>query len=147
MLKEAWGDWRERNLEEIEIIDIADENSIAKAWEEFIHTHHYSVVRNIFGSSIAKFPRRTCELLFDNTINVKRIDGRGKGFTEDMDFSDIRRLLMPLMAEEDNNNGSTVLSDPYIFGNKDESEESNLENYKIPEFAQMNKFARELFRG
>lgn len=144
MLKEAWGDWRERNLEEIEIIDIADENSIAKAWEEFIHTHHYSVVRNIFDSSIAKFPRRTCELLFDNTMNVKWIDGRSKGFTEGMDFSDIRRLLMPLMAEEDNNNGSIVLSDPYILGNKDESEESNLGNYKIPEFAQMNIFAREL---
>lgn len=146
MLKEAWGDWRERNFEEIEIIDIADENSIAKAWEEFIHTHHYSVFRNFFDSAIAKFPRRTCELLFDNTMNVKWIDGRGKGFIEGMDFSDIRRLLMPLMAEEDNNNGHTVLSDPYILGNKDESEESDLDNYQIPEFAQMNIFARELIR-
>ena len=86
------------------------------------------------------------KLLFDNTMNVRWIDGRNMGFTEGMDFSDIRRLLMPLMAEESNNNGSVVLSDPYILGNKDEIEENNWENYKIPKFAQMNKFARELIR-
>ncbi|KNF09122.1 hypothetical protein CLPU_4c01680 [Gottschalkia purinilytica] len=69
MLKKAWGAVNDRNLEEIEIIDIRPADEVIQSWEEFIHTHHYSVWNDFFDSALGKFPRRTCELLFDNTQN------------------------------------------------------------------------------
>lgn len=43
MLKQAWGNVTDRKFEEIEIIDIRNEDDVVKSWENFIHTHHYSV--------------------------------------------------------------------------------------------------------
>ena len=40
MMKKAWGSVNERNLEEIELIDIRDEEAVIESWSEFIHTHH-----------------------------------------------------------------------------------------------------------
>lgn len=148
MLKQAWGNWEDRNLEEIEIIDIADENIVREAWKSFIHSHHYSVHKDIFDSAIGRYPRRTCELLFDNTQNNKWIDGAGLGFRTDMDFADIRRLLMALMAEEQSNDGTIILSDPYVVGNKEikRREKVLTDDYQGSQFAQMNMFGRELLR-
>lgn len=148
MLHQAWGNIEKRNLEEIEIIDIADENVVREAWKGFIHSHHYSVHKDIFGSAIGRYPRRTCELLFDNTQNLKWIDGAGMGFRIDMDFADIRRLLMVLMAEEQSNDGTVILSNPYVVGNKEieGSDGTFMDDYQIPQFAQMNMFGRELLR-
>ena len=146
MLRTAWGNWEKRNMEEIEIIDIADEEIVRTAWNDFIHTHHYSVVKSIFDAAIGQFPRRTCELLFDNTLGTRWIDANGLGFTPDMDFADIRRLLAGLMAEEENNDGSRCLSDPYVSGReKDLMEEEDMDN-TYPVFAQMSLFAGELMR-
>ena len=146
MLRTAWGNWEKRNLEEIEIIAIADEETVTSSWEDFIHTHHYSVVKSVFESAIGQFPRRSCELLFDNTLGTQWIDAKGLSFSPDMDFADIRRLLAGLMAEEENNDGSKCLTDPYIRGgNKESFEEEDMENtYAV--FAQMNMFGGELMR-
>ena len=145
MLRTAWGNWEKRNLEEIEIIDIADEETVCSVWDDFIHTHHYSVVKSIFDSAIGKFPRRTCEFLFDNMMNNCWIDAKELGFTPDMDFSDIRRLLAGLMAEEDANDESKCLSDPYIGGGTEDMSGDDMES-SDPVFAQMSMFAEELMR-
>ena len=114
MLKQAWGDWTERKLEEIEMIDVADEDKLHDSWQDFIHTHHYSVHRDIFSSAIGSFPRRTCEALFDNKMAVRWLDGRGKGFKPDMSFDDIEKLIRPLLKNELDNDGKTSLMDPYV---------------------------------
>lgn len=113
MLKMAWGLIEERNLEEIEIIDIRPEAVVRESWEEFIHTHHYNIYASFFDSALGRFPRRTCELLFDNTLGCHWIDGRGKEFKEGMSFEEIRKLLEPLLDDENRNNGK-MLFDPYI---------------------------------
>lgn len=87
MLKNAWGAVADRNLEEIEIIDIRSEDDVVESWSDFIHTHHYSVLNNFFDSALGKFPRRTCELLFDNTQNNRWIHG-DREFKINMDFAD-----------------------------------------------------------
>ncbi|HAR1433718.1 TPA: hypothetical protein IZ384_002901 [Enterococcus faecium] len=46
MLKKAWGAVKDRNLEEIEIVDLRDENEVIQSWDDFIHTHHYSYHSN-----------------------------------------------------------------------------------------------------
>lgn len=111
MLKKAWGTAEDRNLEEIEIIDIRSEEDIVGSWNEFIHTHHYSVLDDFFDSALGKFPRRTCELLFDNTQNNCWIHG-GRGFKRNMSFSDIESYIEPLL--EDEKSGREVLINPYV---------------------------------
>ena len=66
MMKKAWGSVNERNMEELEIIDIRDESDVINSWNQFIHTHHYSYHQSFFDSSLARFPRRTCEATFVN---------------------------------------------------------------------------------
>src|SRR6202020_2405541 len=44
LMKRAWGRVAERNLEEIEIIDIRPGAELRDTWSSFIHTHHYRIV-------------------------------------------------------------------------------------------------------
>ncbi|MGC5814321.1 hypothetical protein [Clostridium perfringens] len=111
MLKEAWGMVKDRNLEEIEIIDIREEEELVKSWEDFIHTHHYSVHKDFFESSLGKFPRRTCESLFDRTQKCYWLDSE-KGFKKDMNFNELKEYLNELLEDEKNNNG--ILKNPYL---------------------------------
>ena len=65
MLKQAWGSVDERKMEEIELIDIRDEETVIASWNQFIHTHHYSYHTSYFDTTLARFPRRSCEATFD----------------------------------------------------------------------------------
>lgn len=112
MMKKAWGPVNDRNLEEIELIDIRDEESVRQSWDEFIHTHHYKYHTNFFDSALAKFPRRTCEATFDQLMNCIWADGRN-GFKEDMSFADIRKFISPLIEEEYAKGKGAMLSNPY----------------------------------
>lgn len=61
LLKNAWGDVEDRAMEEFEVIDIRDEEEVVKAWDKFIHTHHYHYCKDYFESSLAWHPRRSVE--------------------------------------------------------------------------------------
>lgn len=115
MLKNAWGKVEDRNLEEIEIIDIRPEEEVKESWTDFIHTHHYSVYGDIFDSALGKFPRRTCEVLFDNTQNICWMHG-DKGFKKNMGFDELEKYLANLL--EDEKSGTDILIDPYVCRNK-----------------------------
>jgi hypothetical protein len=60
-MKKAWGKPWERNLEQIEIIDIEPEEVVRRRWSRFIHTHHFDYRTTYFDSVLAHFPRRTGE--------------------------------------------------------------------------------------
>ena len=113
MMKKAWGSTAKRNMEQIEIIDLRDEESVITSWNEFIHTHHYSYHTDYFNSTLARYPRRTCEATFDRLMNLVWLDG-SKGFKKNMSFSDIEKLIHPLIEEEDTSiKKKTMLSNPY----------------------------------
>ena len=113
MLKQAWGAVDERNMEEIEIIDIRNESEVIDSWNQFIHTHHYSYYKNFFDTTLAKCPRRSCEATFDRLMNCIWLDG-GKGFQEGMSFSDIDERTYKLIEEEFYNKGTKKsLTNPY----------------------------------
>ncbi len=61
LMNDAWGTSDDRDREQFELIDIRPEEEIRKAWDSFIHTHHYDYCTNYFQSSLAKCPRRTNE--------------------------------------------------------------------------------------
>tara|TARA_R110000868_G_scaffold173512_2_gene409653 strand:- start:2795 stop:3847 length:1053 start_codon:yes stop_codon:yes gene_type:complete len=66
ILNEAWGTGEERNMEQFEIIDIRDEETVRENWDTFIHSHHYDYSTDYFDSSLADNPRRTSESYFQH---------------------------------------------------------------------------------
>ena len=113
MMKKAWGAVNERNLEEIEIIDIRAEEEVLDSWNDFIHTHHFSYHDNFFDSTLARCPRRTCEATFDRLMNCCWLRG-GNGFKPNMDYDDIYEITHKLIEEEMLLRGKKVsLSNPY----------------------------------
>ena len=113
MLKQAWGSVEDRNLEEIELVDIRDEQTVINSWSQFIHTHHYSYHTSFFDTTLARCPRRSCEATFDRLMNCIWLDG-SKGFKAGMSFPDIDKMTYMLIAEEKQNEGmKKALSNPY----------------------------------
>jgi len=70
LLKEGWGDVDRRELEQVEIIDIKDEETLRNNWSDFIHSHHYSTPSSYFNSFLAKFPRRSCEAFWNASMQL-----------------------------------------------------------------------------
>jgi hypothetical protein len=70
LMGSAWGDSRQRNMEQIEIIDIQPKEVVADRWQRFIHTHHYECFNSYFQSSLAFFPRRTGERFMHQFVPV-----------------------------------------------------------------------------
>lgn len=113
MLKQAWGAVDDRKMEEIELVDIRDEDTVINSWNQFIHTHHYSYHTSFFDTTLARCPRRSCEAIFDRLMNCIWLDG-DKGFKEGMSFSDIDEKTYKLILEEKSNQGKKrALSNPY----------------------------------
>lgn len=68
LLKSAWGNVNDREMEQIEIIDVKDEDELDRTWRPFIHTHHRDIhtrssnpPADFYNSWIANHPRRTGE--------------------------------------------------------------------------------------
>ena len=100
LLREGWTGERERDLEEVEIIDIKSENILEEKWKDFIFSHHRQIKKNFFNSLAASFPRRSCEAIYQETMEAKFLH-RDDGFSDGMDFDELREWVAPLLAVED----------------------------------------------
>ncbi|NFD04997.1 hypothetical protein EXN50_00445 [Clostridium botulinum] len=99
LLKSAWGSISDRNYEEIEIVDIREKEDVKKSWDDFIHSHHYSVHKSFYDTTLGKFPRRSTEALFDKSMNNMWLDD-SKGLRDDMNFSQLGKYFVPIIKEE-----------------------------------------------
>ena len=100
LLSEAWGDLEKRRLEDFEFIDLKNEDDLVRTWKKFVHTHHYTVCRDFFESSIARSPRRTTEELFDRTMNCIFTDPE-LSFHPNISWDEIKSSVDKLKTEED----------------------------------------------
>ena len=101
LLRKAWGDKENRQLEEVSVIDIIEEDEMVSKWDDFIYSHHYRYTNNFFDSYLGMFPRRSCETVFAMySMNIPA-DG-SKGFTSDMDWQDIESFIQDLLYQEYN---------------------------------------------
>jgi hypothetical protein len=66
LLNNAWGTPDDRAMEQFEIIDITPEEQLRQRWSGFIHSSHYDISNDYFGSSLAYNPRRTSESYFSH---------------------------------------------------------------------------------
>jgi hypothetical protein len=98
LLKEAWGDPKDRSLEQIEIIDVRPEADLRESWRPFIHTHHYEVHADFYASWIAKHPRRTGEAYQNQYHDAYFIEDNP--IPRNASLPDLQRWLEPLRAAE-----------------------------------------------
>lgn len=63
LLRRAWFARSKRELEHIEIIDIASDTDLYARWSPFTPTLHYHSVKAFEQSRISRWPRRSCEAL------------------------------------------------------------------------------------
>ena len=111
LLKKAWGNLEKRNLEEIEIIDIANEEQLYERWKPFIFNNNYRCRKSFYDSMIFQCPRRTSCYLFD--VTMKCLWGNlERGFKQNMSFTDLKSKINPLILDENENKNN--LLDPYL---------------------------------
>ncbi len=98
LMKEAWGDVQTRALEQTEIINIRPEDELTATWDAFIHTHHYHV-RSAFAESwISLHPRRTCEALWAQNLDVRFVENNPLPDTDNL--SELQSWFEDLLAAE-----------------------------------------------
>lgn len=99
LLKKAWGDIENRQLEEVSVIDIVEEDTMLERWKDFIYSHHYKYTSNFYDSYLGMFPRRSCEMLF--AIFQGNLFGDStKGFRAGMTWDEVKSTLKDLLIEE-----------------------------------------------
>jgi hypothetical protein len=98
LMKEAWGDTDDRNLEEVEVIDIKTDEELRHTWKDFIHSHHYRTVGNFYDSWIANHPRRTCEAMWNQLMEVQYL--KANPVPRSLDFLDLWNWYKPLLSVE-----------------------------------------------
>ncbi len=98
-----------RKLDQIEIIDIADESILKDKWHSFVHetNYHLNIHTALLNTLIAEFPRRS-------------IEGYTKRFIENWwgsstcslkeckSFSELHQLVEPLLVNEKSNNYNVI---------------------------------------
>jgi hypothetical protein len=70
LLKEGWGNPDRRELEQTEIIDIKEDQELVQTWREFICAEHYETTTSFYESWIARHPRRTCEAVWNQFMEL-----------------------------------------------------------------------------
>jgi len=68
LMQAAWGEVSTRNLEQVELIDVLDKDTVSARWAGFIHTHHYMKWTDFYDSYIARYARRSCDAFWDATM-------------------------------------------------------------------------------
>lgn len=111
LMKNAWSSIREKKLEEIEIIDIKSENDVVNSWSDFIFQDHYTYCRSFFESSLAQYPRRTCETMWAQIMESRFVNG-ATGFNDSIKSLDQAYGIIKSLDTEENN--GTSRSIPYL---------------------------------
>ncbi len=97
-LKQAWGPWENREMEQFEIIDVRNEHELQHEWSAFIHTHHFEIHKNAYDSWTLNHPRRTREAYVNQFLNVYFIEDNP--VPRDLGFDGLWNSFQPLFDAE-----------------------------------------------
>jgi hypothetical protein len=98
LMSSAWGNVSERNMEQVELIDIRGEDELRRTWSRFIHTHHYDISRDFYNSWIGSHPRRTGEAWWAQFFEAKFISKNRIPQPESL--GQLQEWFAPLLAAE-----------------------------------------------
>lgn len=71
VMKTAWQRPGKRELEEVEIVDIRPVEELECAWAPFIVRTHCRMVDSFFRSTLARWPRRSCEAIYNQFMMLQ----------------------------------------------------------------------------
>ena len=94
-----------RKLDQIEVIDTADPNSIADKWKEFSRetNYHIQVVKSLSDTLLWDFPRRSIEGYAKRFIRGWWEKSK-LSLQDNLSWDDLDDFVQPLLVQEDNNN-------------------------------------------
>ena len=98
MLRAAWAKNKTVEIAQVEIIDIKDREELENNWSEFIDRTHYGILDDFRHSWLWRYPRQTCEALFDaSMLNSPRIP---TCFPETESLDHLHEFISSLKIEE-----------------------------------------------
>jgi len=98
LLSEGWGTPESRQLEEVEIVDVIEEDVLRERWNRFAYSHHYSCFTSFYDSASAVMPRRSVEGLLAQNLDGEFVD-RAK-WPQNAGWDDLKRFLQPYLDAE-----------------------------------------------
>jgi hypothetical protein len=98
LLLNAWGGAQSRSMEQFEIIDVRSEEDLLRAWDRFIHSHHYEVHSTAYDSWLFNHPRRTGEAYINQYLNALFIENNP--MPKDGSFDELWEWFTPLVERE-----------------------------------------------
>lgn len=105
LLSEGWGNKYQRNMEQIELVDVLDEDILRERWDKFIHTHHYRTHNNFYSSMIAKCSRRSADAFFNAAYDCIAWDEYP--IPQDAPWDELDEWLKPYIEVENKSRKST----------------------------------------
>lgn len=99
IMVDGWGRAASREYEEIEIIDIVEREKLARNWEEFICDSHYRVTESFYSSTLGRYPRRGCESVWDQTMEMRLWEPYRS--PQGLNWDELGQWLQPLLDSED----------------------------------------------
>lgn len=98
LMKESWVKHKSRELLETEIIDVKSKQVLEETWDEFLFSHHYMTTTDFYSSWISKHPRRSCEAMWNTTMEAKFVSDNH--IPKNLDFPELYEWLEPLIKVE-----------------------------------------------
>ncbi len=92
IMKSAWKQVGQREMEQIEVIDRKPEEVILKSWQDFTYGGHTDYSDNYFGSILAHNPRRTSESYFSHYLPMTISEAFRKSNPVPHDFKTLKEL-------------------------------------------------------
>lgn len=99
LMKEVWSGNRTQEYNQTEIIDIRPREELEPLWDGFTFSHHYDIETSFYSSWIARHPRRSCEAIWNQFMEVKFIEDHS--LPREADFDELYEWLEPLVNAED----------------------------------------------
>lgn len=75
LIKQGWSRKGSREVEqvEVELIDIRSRKDLRASWGDFIVRDHYSVTTDFYRSIAARFPRRSCDAVWNRVMALRQL--------------------------------------------------------------------------
>ncbi len=98
LLKGGWGEGEQREYEQVEIVNISPRSDLIDTWVDFLCGEHFDCHSDIFNSWLFRNPRRSCEALYSETIDM--VSPIVKPLARGLGWSELAELLKPLIDTE-----------------------------------------------
>ena len=100
LLKLGW-EISEKQIQEVELIDLKDIGELEDIWKDFIYNGHSRGSKTFFESKLGLYPRRTVEADIERFCCNKFISSKRSRFATGMSFTQIEEHLKPILEQED----------------------------------------------